>query len=121
LIDLGAAKQEITRSQYIENLVEAAFRLVEASLSQSGNSWPRREESLAMRFHVGLEVITEDVRSASEALKQQALAEKRASQLAQETRSRIGARPEDTQKQGSVILRAAAAPLDFARRSKATH
>jgi hypothetical protein len=27
LIDLGAAKQEITRSQYIENLVETAFRL----------------------------------------------------------------------------------------------
>jgi hypothetical protein len=52
-----------------------------------------------MRFHVGLEVITEDVRSASEALKQQALAEERATQLAQE-RAADGARPEDTQKQG---------------------
>jgi hypothetical protein len=26
LIDLGATKQDITRSQYIEELVEAAFR-----------------------------------------------------------------------------------------------
>ena len=37
MIEQGAAREEITRSQYIENLVEAAFRLVEASLSQSVN------------------------------------------------------------------------------------
>jgi hypothetical protein len=37
MIDLGGAREEITRSKYISELVEAAFRLVEASLSQSVN------------------------------------------------------------------------------------
>ena len=33
MIDLGAAREEITRSQYIENLVEAAFE-VEPALAR---------------------------------------------------------------------------------------
>jgi hypothetical protein len=39
---------------------------------------------LGLRFHVGAEVITEDVRSASEALKREALAQERAAREAHE-------------------------------------
>jgi len=39
MIDLGAAKQEITRSQYIENLVEAALEVEPAFARKILKSW----------------------------------------------------------------------------------
>jgi hypothetical protein len=45
MIDLAAAKQEITRSQYIENLVEAAFRLSGTIFEPVGKSWLRPKDT----------------------------------------------------------------------------